>query len=128
MDTVIYETCGVVYEAIGKGMREKCYQNALNILLSQHHRTILEFPISIDFLGECVSLCYPDIVLFNNGEKIVLEIKAISKLQLKEYQQIEGYLKHSDMKKGYLINFGNRELEIIKFDNGIQTELTLEDF
>lgn len=127
-DDYIVNSSRVVYQEMGAGMREKVYQNALNILLSEEYRTVLEYPISIEFRGHCVSLCYPDILLFNNKEKIILEIKCISKLQLKEHLQIQGYLRHTGINQGYLINFGLRELEVVKYDGLEQTNLTDDAF
>ena len=128
MDEEIISKSKIVYEAIGAGMREKVYQNAINLLLTEKHKTILEYPISINFKGHCMSLCYPDILLDYEGEKILIEIKAISKLQLKEHLQLQGYIRHSGIQKGYLINFGIRELEIVRYIGKEQTYLTDEDF
>ncbi len=121
LDLLIKNKSRTLYNDIGAGMREKVYQNGLNLLLNDNHKTTLEYPISINYRGQCLSLCYPDIVMDFNGEQIVLEIKAISRIQLKERLQIEGYIRNMNVNRGYLINFGLRELEIYKY---VQMEYT----
>lgn len=121
MEDEINRYCEIVYGEMGGGMREKVYQNALNILLLEHHKTILEYPISINFMGHCCSICYPDILLVRNGEKILIEIKAVGKLTIKDHQQLKGYMKHSGIDRGFLINFGNHRLEVVYCDNNVRT-------
>jgi GxxExxY protein len=119
----IVEMSKDVYEKLGAGLREKVYQNALNLNLSEKYRTILEYPISINYKGHCVSLCYPDILLEVAGKKIIIEVKCIGKVGLKEHLQLKGYLRHNNTKMGYLINFGTQELEVYEYDGDKMTDL-----
>ena len=128
LDTEILELCNNIYEELGAGLREKVYQNALNIDLLFKYKTILEYPISINYKGACMSICYPDILLNYNETPIILEIKCISKLSLKEHLQLRGYIHHSPINDGYLINFGLRELEIVRYNGEDEKNLTDEDY
>jgi len=128
LDEEIVRLCLEVYETLGSGLREKVYQNALNLELQNRYKTTLEYPISILYKGHCMSLCYPDILVNVHNVKVLIEIKCISKLQLKEHLQLQGYIKHSSIQDGYLINFGLRELEIVRYHGTEQTTLTDEDF
>jgi GxxExxY protein len=123
LNNEIVEMCKDVYEKLGAGLREKVYQNALNLNLSEKHRTILEYPVSINYKGHCLSICYPDILLEIDDEKIMIEIKCIGKLAFKDHLQLQGYLRHNNTKIGYLINFGTYSLEIYRYDQDIMTNL-----
>jgi GxxExxY protein len=123
LDEEILALSRMIYLAMGAGLREKVYQNGFNLLLNDNHKTILEYPISIKFREHCLSLCYPDILLMYQGQKILIEVKAISKLQLKEQLQLKGYMRHSGISTGYLINFGIRELEVVKYVGDEEIEL-----
>ena len=128
LDNEILGLSQMVYNEIGQGMREKVYETALNRELLHNHKTIPQYSFSVNYKGECMSICYPDILLMYEDERILIEIKAVMNLGLKERQQLEGYIRHSGISVGYLINFGNRELEIIKYIGEEQINLTEEEF
>lgn len=54
----------------------------------------------------------PDFVV---DEKIILEIKHLPEITFKEKKQIWYYLKGTDYKLLLLVNFGGREVEIVRW-------------
>jgi GxxExxY protein len=107
-----YEIIGAAMEVhsdLGPGYKEEIYQKALEIEL--RNRKIQFEPqksIEIRFKGEMVGWQLLD---FFVDDKVVVEIKALSKLDTDHEAQIISYLKATDSEIGLLINFGTRRLE-----------------
>lgn len=107
-----YEIIGAAMEVhsdLGPGYKEEIYQKALEIEL--RNRKIQVEPqksIEIRFKGEMVGWQLLD---FFVDDKVVVEIKALSKLDTDHEAQIISYLKATDSEIGLLINFGTRRLE-----------------
>ncbi len=98
-----------VHSDLGPGYKEEIYQKALDIEL--RNRTIQfepQKPIQIKFKGEMVGLQVLD---FFVEDKVVVEIKALSRLDTDHEAQIISYLKATQSETGLLINFGTRKLE-----------------
>jgi len=102
--------CFEVYNTLGHGFKESIY----------HHALIKEFTIRqisfedkkklpITFKGEKVGFYEPDFVV---DEKIIIEIKAVPEMPKAYEQQLFYYLKGTNYKLGFLINFGKQILEI----------------
>lgn len=102
-----------VHSALGSGFQEVIYQRALAIDMSDTKLTFareVEMPVHykehhigtrrVDFLVE---------------EKILVEIKALSKLDDIHLNQALNYLEAFKLEIGLLINFGARSLEFKRF-------------
>ncbi|MBI5296747.1 MAG: GxxExxY protein [Chloroflexi bacterium] len=95
-----------VYNHLGPGFSEPVYQEVLEIELEnrciptkpQHEISIIykDKPIKKYYIADY--LCY---------DKVVVEIKALSNLTLREEGQVLNYLKATGMQVGVLINFGS---------------------
>jgi GxxExxY protein len=95
-----------VYNDLGPGFLENVYQEAMEIEVEA--RQIPSKPIQeihIKYKGRQLKRFYiADFVCY---EKIIVEIKAMDKLTLREEGQLINYLKATGMKVGVLINFGH---------------------
>lgn len=95
-----------VYNKLGSGFDERVYENAMKVGLRiakipYESQKVLELIYKNHYVGEG----YPDIIVKFGREKIVLELKAIGKIGIKEEMQLRNYLKILKIKKGFLINF-----------------------
>jgi GxxExxY protein len=98
-----------VHADLGPGYKEEIYQKALEIEL--RNRKIKFEPqrsIEIKFKGEMVGW---QILDFFVDDKVVVEIRALSKLDTDHEAQIISYLKATNSEIGLLINFGTKRLE-----------------
>lgn len=95
-----------VYNDLGPGFLENVYQEAMEIEVAA--RQIPSKPVQeihIRYKGRQLKRFYiADFVCY---EKIIVEIKAMDKLTLREEGQLINYLKATGMKVGVLINFGH---------------------
>ena len=95
-----------VYNDLGPGFLENVYQEAMEIEVES--RKIPAKPgqeIHIKYKGRELKKFYiADIICY---EKIVVELKAMEKLTLREEGQLINYLKATGLKVGILINFGH---------------------
>lgn len=93
-----------VHNELGNGFLEKVYKNALVVELKEaglqcNH----EFPLKVLYHKTIVGDYYTDIVV---EDKIIVEVKAVSKLESMHEVQLVNYLKATGMNVGLLINFG----------------------
>ena len=98
-----------VHSELGPGYNEEIYQKALEIEL--RNRKIPFEPqrsIMINFKGEMVGLKILD---FWVEDKVVVEIKVLSKMDKDHEAQVISYLKATSGDVGLLINFGVKKLE-----------------
>ena len=106
-----YEIIGAamaVHSGVGIGFSERVYENALLIELSdrgldREHQV----PISVSYKGHQVGDYCMDLVV---DKKVVLELKATTKLAAAHSAQLLNYLAASDLRVGLLLNFGESKL------------------
>ena len=103
--------CFEVYNVVRSGLTEPIYQECLEFefaLRNMPCRPQAELPLT--YKGQALTkFLKPDFICF---DKIILEIKAVPKLEDVHRAQVHGYLKLSKFKLGLLVNFGaQRELE-----------------
>lgn len=116
-DKIIYKdesyqivgACLEVYKILGNGFLEPLYQEALAFELKARNMEFTEQPnLEIRYKDNVLKHEYnPDFVCFG---KIVLEIKAVSKLTDEHRAQLHNYLKATGFRLGILINFGHYPL------------------
>lgn len=111
-----------VYNKLGIGFLEKIYENAMMIELKKRGLSVnSQIPIEIFYYDNCVGNYIGDILV---NEKILVELKAITKLTKNEQSQLLNYLSATKYEVGLLLNFGE-EYKIIRkvFDNQFKTYL-----
>ena len=103
-----------VHKGLGSGFLEAVYQEALGREFTDQGIPFRSQPlVEITYKGKPLNKTYqPDFVCY---AKIIVEIKAISKLTGNEEAQIINYLKATGLKVGLLINFGAKSLEHKRF-------------
>jgi GxxExxY protein len=112
-----YEIVGCafkVYNTLGKGFLEKVYEKALMIELSAKGFNVkLPQALNVYYNQKAIGEFFADIIVEN---KVILELKAVEKLIKIHEAQLINYLKASNIKVGYLLNFGNSsKLEYKRF-------------
>jgi len=110
-----------VYKILGSGYQEVVYDKAMQVgLRLAKIRYESQKVVELRYKDHCVGEGYPDLVVNLDGEKVVVELKAVgSELGAAEAQQLRNYLKILKIKQGLLINFqqpgkkeGETQLEI----------------
>ena len=96
-----------VYNDLGPGFLENVYQEAMEIEINDRGIPAkAPQEIHIKYKGRLLKKFYiiADLVCY---DKIIVELKAMDKLTLREEGQLINYLKATGMKVGILINFGH---------------------
>ncbi len=98
--------CFEVYNEKGCGFLEGVYQECLEIELDlQGIPFLAQKDLLLEYKGKRLRQVYkPDFICF---DKIILELKAVSKLSDEHRAQVHNYLKATGMKLGLLVNFGH---------------------
>ncbi|MCB0244401.1 MAG: GxxExxY protein [Anaerolineae bacterium] len=93
-----------VHNALGYGFLEKVHENALRIELENAGFHVQpQAPISVTYAGKVVGEYYADLLVEG---RVIVEIKADSKLIPQHEVQLVNYLTATDSEFGLLINFG----------------------
>ena len=122
LDFMLVQCCKKIYNILGKGHRERTYQNALEYeLLQKGLDVIKEYPLRITYEGIIINGYFIDLVINTN---LPLELKATKNLGVNDEYQIRNYMIQIKSNTGYLINFGVFNLEIIKYVNEEKIDLT----
>ena len=101
-----------VYNILGFGHKEIAYQRALEQELTLQNISFeREMHLLITYRDKKIAEYVPDLVI---DKKIIIEIKALEFLPNKFITQLIYYLKGTNYKLGYLINFGAPKLQIIR--------------
>ena len=97
-----------VYNVLGHGFLEAVYQEALEIEFQRRGIPYeREKELSIDYDGKILKQTYKaDFVCYDN---IIVELKAVSKLESSHRSQVFNYLKATGYKVALLYNFGAAE-------------------
>jgi len=109
---IIYDACHEVWKEFGGAFKESVIDRALSISLKEKG-LIVEDQKRIDlfFKNIKVGVCVIDKVV---EDKIIIELKSKSFITQEDVAQFWRYLKATDYKLGFLINFGPKNLEIIR--------------
>lgn len=93
-----------VYNTLGYGFLEKVYENSLMIeLMDRGFKVENQKSINVYFKGRITGEYFADIVV---EDKVILELKAVEKLNEEHEFQLINYLKASQIEIGLLLNFG----------------------
>jgi GxxExxY protein len=106
---VILGACFEVYKDKGCGFLEAVYQECLELEFSERGISGKAHPaLRLEYKGRMLNQTYqPDFICF---DKVVLEIKAVSKLADEHRAQVHNYLKATGLRVGLLVNFGHYPL------------------
>ena len=98
-----------VHNQLGNGFQEVIYQRALAIEFARQFVDFKrEFEMPIFYKGENIGTRRVD---FFVDDKVMVELKAVIKLEDVHLAQAINYLEAYKMEVGLLINFGSRSLE-----------------
>jgi GxxExxY protein len=100
-----------VYNVLGYGMAEEIYQQSLEIELGLRKTPFIsKAELSVSYKEHQLTTVYrPDLLAY---DEIVVELKAVKAIASEHEAQLFNYLRISNKKVGYLINFGSaKELE-----------------
>ena len=98
-----------VYNELGSGFLESVYQEAFEIEL-QKQNIPYQKEVLLNIIYKDITLkkhFYADFICYG---KIVIELKALSKIAPEHYAQILNYLKATGLHVGLLLNFGEKTL------------------
>src|SRR5262245_60963895 len=109
-----------VYNALGYGFLEKVYESALAIELRQIGLQIKrQIPIKVYYGQFLVGDYVADMMVEN---KVILELKATETIVQANVNQLQNYLKATEIEVGMLLNFGRRpEFKRKVFSNSRKT-------
>ncbi len=98
--------CFEVYKELGCGFLESVYQEAPELELKDRGVPFQPQPeLKIWFKGRLLRKTFqPDVICF---DKIVVELKAVSHLDDDHRSQLHNYLKATNHRLGFLVNFGH---------------------
>ena len=102
----IMGACFEVYKEKGCGFVEPVYQECLSLELAIQRIPFAEqVELLLDYKGRRLKQSYkPDFICF---DKIILEIKAVSRLADEHRAQVHNYLKATGHELGLVVNFGH---------------------
>jgi GxxExxY protein len=101
--------CFEVYKEKGSGFLEAVFQECLELELADRRIPFRAHPeLQLAYKGRLLRHTYqPDFVCY---DKVVLEIKVVSKLADEHRAQVHNYLKAAGLRVGLLVNFGHYQL------------------
>jgi len=103
--TIIVDTAFYVHKNLGSGLLESVYETVLARLLSKKGLCIQrQVSIPIEFEGEQFDEGFRA-DLFVEG-KVIIELKSVEKIIPAYKKQLLTYLKLTNTKLGYILNFG----------------------
>src|SRR5262245_19903444 len=93
-----------VYNTLGYGFLEKVYESALAIELRQMGlRVDRQVPLKVYYGQQVVGEYFADLVVEN---KVIVELKATETIVQANVNQLQNYLKATEIEVGMLLNFG----------------------
>ena len=103
--TIVVDAAVKIHMALGPGLLESVYEVVLAHELSKRGLHVeRQVPIAIEYDGIRFDEGFrADIIV---GKKVVLELKSVEKVTAVHKKQIQTYLRLTDCKLGYLLNFG----------------------
>jgi GxxExxY protein len=98
-----------VHNALGCGLLEKVYENALaHELALRKHVVTPQKEFTVTYKDKDVGIYYADLVV---DDKVVVEVKSVNDLGDVHRAQVLNYLKVSGIRVGLLLNFARPKLK-----------------
>ena len=108
--TAVLDAAFDVHRELGPGLLESVYEAALAIALADRHLTVeRQVEITAAYRGHSLGLGFRADLIVNSC--LLLELKVVDQLQPVHIAQIMTYLKLSNIKRGYLLNFNVKLLK-----------------
>jgi len=99
-----------VSNTLGFGFLEKVYENALAVELRENGLEVAQqCPLPVAYKGVSVGEYFADLLVEG---KVIVEIKAVRRLDNSHLAQCINYLKATGLRVGLLLNFGRPKLEV----------------
>ena len=106
-----------VHKNLGNGFQELIYQRSLALEMRKKNLNFFrEQEMKVEYKGEEVGTRCVDFFVEN---KVMVEIKEITKLEDVHLAQAKNYLEAYNMEVGLLINFGGKSLEFKRLVNSM---------
>jgi GxxExxY protein len=118
--SIIIDTAINLHKKLGPGLLESVYEVILMKLLSKRGLSVQrQVPIPIEYEGEFLDEGFR-VDLFVEG-KVIIELKSAEKIIGVHKKQLLSYLKLTNTKLGYILNFGAEVMKegIIRIVNGL---------
>ncbi len=107
---VLRGICFTIKKQLGVGHKELVYQNAFEIELQKNNIPYTrEKQLPVVYENKKVGVYQPDFII---DDKIIIEFKSLKFIGSIEKKQLSTYLKGSNYKIGFLINFGGDDIEM----------------
>ena len=95
-----------IYDKLGSGFDEVVYQKAFEVGLRLRRIPYeAQRVVPVFYEGFYIGEGKPDLIIGENGDRLVIELKAVESVGHKERTQIENYLRVLNISLGLLINF-----------------------
>jgi GxxExxY protein len=117
---IIVDTAVYLHKKLGPGLLETVYEAILSKLLTKKGLSVQrQVSIPIEFEGEQFDEGFR-VDLFVDG-KVIIELKSMEKLTPAHKKQLLTYLKLTNTKLGYILNFGGELMKdgIVRIINGV---------
>jgi GxxExxY protein len=102
-----------VHNALGCGLLEKVYENALaHELALRKHGVTPQKEFTVTYKNKEVGVYYADLVV---DDSVVVEVKSVSALEDVHRAQVINYLRISGIRVGLLLNFARPKLKFERF-------------
>ena len=115
-EDLTYKIRGCVFEVfreLGAGFLEKVYENALVVELTKQKLACkVQYPLVVKYKDEVVGEYITDILV---EDRVVIELKAVSKLLSIHEAQLLNYLKATNMRLGLLVNFTHPKATVKRY-------------
>ena len=117
--TLILDSAFYLHKNLGPGLLESVYEAILVRLLSKKGLSVQrQVSIPLEFEGEYYEEGFR-VDLFVEG-KVIIELKSVEKITDTHKKQLLNYLKLTNTKLGYILNFGGELMKdgIVRIING----------
>jgi len=102
---IVVDTAFYIHKNLGAGLLESVYETVLSKLLTKKGLSVQrQVSVPIEFEGEHFNEGFR-VDLFIEG-KVIIELKSVEKIIPAHKKQLITYMKLTNTKLGYLINFG----------------------
>lgn len=99
-----------VYNALGPGHKEQIYHKALTLEFKSKGISFNDKKrLKVKYKEQEIGIYQPDFII---EDKIIVEIKSLLQMPTVFEKQLYYYLRGTEYKLGYLVNFGTEKLEI----------------
>jgi len=100
-----------VHRILGPGLLESIYEEALcHEFDLRGIRYLRQAPMEMHYKDKIIKDQRIDLIVEEDGDRVIVELKSVSKLPEIATAQVLSYLKSTRLKRGLVINFGEKRL------------------